>query len=392
MFKKYLLPGVLAFGVYAQDAETKSQEDRIAELEKRIATLEESENSETRKNIDRLFAGLELNLSGTGILQATSGADDDYADSGDEADASYSFDFEITKTFEDGLGTIYIDLEMGNGDGIDGEVPTFSGVNGDATGDESLDASEIWYENTIDKFRFKIGKVDPTGDFDANTIANDETTQFLNGGFINNLAIDFPDNGAAAVVFYEEEEFYIGAGIFDGDGDFDDVFSKIFWITEVGYTVESFNIRAYYWENNSDHDALDGSSTTDENSGFGLSFDAEVSETASVFGRYGMQDEDVAPVEHAISGGVQFSELAKQGDALGFAAGLAIIGDKFEDFGDGSGKPDDAKDEMTFEVYYRYPVSDNIEITPDIQYIMNPAGEGDADDLFVFGIRCQVNF
>ena len=77
-------------------------------------------------------------------------------------------------------------------------------------------------------------------------------------------------------------------------------------------------------------------------------------------------------------------------DVVGLAIGQAILSDDFEDYlKDQSIDPDD---ETHFELYYNFHLSDHISLTPDFQVIDSLGGDKDADTVYVFGIRSQINF
>ena len=46
-------------------------------------------------------------------------------------------------------------------------------------------------------------------------------------------------------------------------------------------------------------------------------------------------------------------------------------------------------DQYTAEVFYRWNATREIALTPDVQYIRNPALNPDADDLWVLGLRAR---
>ena len=62
------------------------------------------------------------------------------------------------------------------------------------------------------------------------------------------------------------------------------------------------------------------------------------------------------------------------------------------------GKPNDSTwgpdldDQHTLEVFYRIQLWKEVAITPDIQYIRNPALNPDDDSLWVFGLRGRLAF
>ena len=44
------------------------------------------------------------------------------------------------------------------------------------------------------------------------------------------------------------------------------------------------------------------------------------------------------------------------------------------------------------EAYYKFKINDNIEISPDIQFVMNPGGLKNESPATIFGLRCRVKF
>jgi hypothetical protein len=49
-------------------------------------------------------------------------------------------------------------------------------------------------------------------------------------------------------------------------------------------------------------------------------------------------------------------------------------------------------DQYTAELFYRLQVAQNVAITPDIQWVINPALNPEGDSIFVFGIRGRLTF
>ena len=52
----------------------------------------------------------------------------------------------------------------------------------------------------------------------------------------------------------------------------------------------------------------------------------------------------------------------------------------------------EAKDQYTSELFYRLNVTAHLELTPSIQFILNPTLNPDATSLFYFGARGRVTF
>ena len=48
--------------------------------------------------------------------------------------------------------------------------------------------------------------------------------------------------------------------------------------------------------------------------------------------------------------------------------------------------------ETTFELAYTYEVNDQLNVTPDIQYLLQPGGTGDIDNALILGVLLYVTF
>jgi porin len=44
------------------------------------------------------------------------------------------------------------------------------------------------------------------------------------------------------------------------------------------------------------------------------------------------------------------------------------------------------------EVYYRLQVAKEFSITPDVQFLINPALHPEEDNVWVFGLRARLSF
>jgi len=142
---------------------------------------------------------------------------------------SGSYDIEMTADLQKLLGfdegSIYMLVEGGwpDAEGIDaGSVGSVFGVNADAIGNDAMLVKELYcrYPLLGDNSTLTIGKIDFTGVFDASAYADDETSQFLNGAFVDNPTIPFPDYGLGVVLSCNPaESWYIMAGAADAQAD-----------------------------------------------------------------------------------------------------------------------------------------------------------------------------
>ncbi len=417
----------------------EAYERKQKELEASVKETEglKKELEEKARAIDSLreaLGNLKISADITVVGQGSINNDENARGEGDVQDGAWSFDLEVESAIGE-HGRAYMLVEGGQGDGVDDEVPTISGFNDDAPGgeDASAEVTEAWYEHELGfgggRVVLTLGKVDLTNYFDANEVANDETEQFLSSGFVNNLAVEWPDdNGPGFRVMYDRDNWYVGIGAADADSDWEDLFDGVFVIGEVGLRLKPFgmegNYRFYVWYNGASHFDVDdvkdfsgGRLRSDEdNYGFGVSFDQRFGEHVVAFLRAGWERGDVVkgeledgelsldgvPIEGALSFGFRLGGglWGREGDELGVAYGVVFVNDDAQRayrevyYTYYRGPEDvDMGEEHHLEVYYKLSLFDGrLEFTPDFQVVVNPDGNRDADTVYVVGTRMQVNF
>jgi porin len=244
------------------------------------------------------------------------------------------------------------------------------------------------------KLNYVVGHIDNTDFMDIYGLINPQTA-FMNFDFATNNTIGIPEQGFGAYgATTITDNFYIIAGLMDARARSDeplqsveDFFSKneYFKHIEVGY-VSSFerryldNIHVVYWE--SDEQSNDNGGVF-EPSGSGWAFSAAhfFKDKYMPFFRYGESD----------GGGGALNEKL-------IAAGLGIYDrDSGELFGVGISRttPSEkqfgpADDQTSAEVFYRFMLSKHLAITPDLQYIKNPALNPNDDSIWIAGIRARL--
>lgn len=342
---------------------------------------------------------LDVVLGLTGILQGA-GVPQETRSEGYAADATFSADLEFLAAVSE-AGTAFLHLEAGNGSGLDAELATLSGLNADADPDANLRLTEAWYEHQWLEGRLKAqaGKIDLTALFDANAFANSETDQFLSGGFVNSLAVEFPaDNSAGAAVVWEAAKILaLAAGAGDADADQEDAFKNSFVIGQIdlhpSWGGRQGHYRAYAWINNQPRARLADPTVTDEkNWGFGASCDQEITDSLGVFFRYGRQRQEVAAAAHAWSAGVQMagSCFGRSKDVVAAGFGAAVLGSDWKRAAQDAGL--DSADEYHAEIYYRAQLNNHLAVTPDVQWVFHPNGEASRPAVWAVGVRTQMWF
>ena len=416
---------------------------QVQELEERLKAYEEKqrqmeEKTKVVESLKEALGNIRISADITMVGQGTVNNDDNNNhehDEGDVQDGAWSFDLEIESRLWKNAKA-YMLIEGGQGDGVDDEVPTISGFNDDAPGTDTAHAeiTEAWFEQDVNigpgTLTFTIGKVDLTNYFDTNEVANDETEQFLSSGFVNNLAVEWPDDNGPGVRFtYDFGRWYVGVGFASADADWEDLFDGVFGIAEVGAKINISGLEGHYrlygWFNTRSHLDVDDIKhikghidDDEENYGIGISLDQEiVKDTLVAFLRAGWENGDAVlgdysdgelsldsvPIKGALSFGFRLSGRlwGRENDELGAAYGVVFVNDDAQEayreyfYSDYYRHPEkvDMEDEHHVEVYYKASFFDgHLEFTPDFQFVVNPNGNGDADTVYVIGTRMQVNF
>lgn len=424
-----------AHGLAAQAA--GGVETRIDEMEKRLERLERSDSEQKvviegiRGHVDTLEGELGMVDYRTARIRAIQERVDAFSIGGDltlvlqgalknrqaggnRAEGSYNANLFITAPAGRN-GNIFFRVNAGQGEGLAGFLPeSFSGPNATIQITEPVfNLFEAWFSTSFaiprtepDRLGLTIGKLDPAGFFDENAVANSETGQFLADVFVNNLALEFGGDesgfGPGAVLTYRFTSAYNKGlnvtgkvGVFEADGDFEGMFNRPFAIAELGVERPYYglmgNYRVYAWVNEERHvDLADPSRDNLSNKGIGVSLDQQVTNDVTLFARIGIQDEDVSQFDRSFSLGLQAvgNPWKRSKDVLGIAYGNTRPSDKFKEL-----SPDvNFGDEHYMEAYYNFWVSENVTVSPDIQYVVNPGGDRGKDDVFIYGVRGHFAF
>jgi len=211
------------------------------------------------------------------------------------------------------------------------------------------------------------------------------------GGFLNfafstgSTTIALPGDAALGVAGATMlgNQFFVIGGVTDMNSDptkpFDNPLGdgKYFKSIELGWTtsheqIYTDNIHLTLWD--ADESKVQGS--TD---GYGFNISA-----SRLFGHWlpfvrgGYSKDAGALNEKSISIGTGYLGLGKEGNTLGVGFNWAEI--------------DGADDQYTTELYYFMKVLPSLEITPDFQWIKNPALNPGRSSLTVVGIRARMAF
>jgi high affinity Mn2+ porin len=410
----------------------KDIEFRTLSMQKQARTIEELE-------------GVTAGVSFTTVAQHARGSAT--TDGSSESQWNYRADVSVTLPGGDignAEGSLFALFRMGQGDGLTRTLPSFAGAN--ATGfhvqgarpddDATVLLAQAWYQLDVplplggfkpqsrQKLSFNFGKMDPFLFFDQNSIADDETTRFLNTAFVHNPLLDAGgDVGVDGFGFtpglrlaYRNETgkpltWGASLGVFGAGGgaQFSNSFEKPFVIAQLETAQKLFggldgNYRAYAWRNNQTSPyANEADSATEKHAGWGVSFDQRIGDATTLFARHGQQTRGKVRFDRAVTVGAEFggSYWNRGADAIGVAYGelrtsnafrndapaLDADGDLSPDFGYTPGRA-----EQVAELYYRIRINARFEISPDFQLIRNPAANNTAANVKVLGLRAQATF
>lgn len=376
------LPLICAFGDDGPKANVTDAAAPTGVDTEELVTIPRAELDAMQEAIEELQASCDApglpfstDLSATLVHQTLTGSDDD----GDHLTASFDLIIEAP-LWEGAVGII--DIEGIGGDGPDAALPTFTGWNYDAgslQSDDGLDRLHV-FEAFIstpvaDDLALTFGKVDLTGFFDANDVANDETSQFLFTSFVNSSAYEVPGPSASAVLSYQPASGYDAhVAVATPDNDGTNPTSDVFATVQFGMYPELFghegSYHAYYWSDGSREDL----------SGFGVSVSQGVTDAVDLFGRAAWQDREETALDamaRAWSFGGQRDGLLVDDDTFGLA------------FGENTSRDAALETESAWELYYRRPMNEHMDASIHVMGVDSAAGASDADAVALV-LRLQI--
>lgn len=261
--------------------------------------------------------------------------------------------------------------------------------------DEGTRITNLYWRQRFSDGRATIvaGMLDVTDFVDVYSLAS-PWTGFFNFAFSTGSAAMFIPNdatlGIAGGTMVTDNIYLIGSlanAYTDPTEPFatlDDFFSEneYFSSVELGWTrghdrIYQDNAHLTLWH-------VDESAAAQTPGGWGVAFNYSASladNTLMPFVRGGYANDGGTLLERSISTGLAVSTMGGR-DQLGMAANWGRP--NADSFGSG------LDDQYTFEIYYRLQLTEQLAITPDIQYLIDPAENPGEDRLWVLGIRARL--
>jgi porin len=264
----------------------------------------------------------------------------------------------------------------------------YLGITGTAFSDYGWGLTNLYWKQRFNQGRisFVAGAVDVTDYLDVYGLIN-PWTSFQNLSFLTNPTIPAPNQGlGAAIGAMATDNIYVIGGLADTNGDptepldwFDTFFSdnEYFYHFEVGWTssqdriyLDNIHLTGWYADNRV---------KAGVESGKGLAFSAAwfVNDTWMPFFRTGYSD----------GGGALLKATASAGIGYYFKESKDLFG-----FGLNWGRPPQSglDDQYTAEIFYRFQLTQNLAITPDVQLIIDPALNPNESSIWIFGLRARL--
>src|SRR3990167_1734467 len=409
--------------------ESDTISEKEPEITARLKALESqavSAQSAARKV--EAFEGITAGLSLTTVAQKPLGAASGSSQLNYRGDAYVSLPLAALGDIEH---RVFAQFRPGQGSGV--SAPSFSSPNSSAfqldgglRPDDSVALlAQAWYQASISlpfggykphskqTLEVNFGKMDPFVFFDQNPVAGDETRQFLNSAFVHNPLLDaggdigVDANGFSpglrlsyANVASKPETWRLSLGVFGAGANgsnYQRSLSSPLVMLQAETEQRMFRglvgtYRIYAWRN-AQASHFDSSLTEPEHhSGWGISADQRVGDGVTLFGRYGHQMQGHVSFDRALTLGadVNGSYWSRGGDSVGLAAGWLKTSQNYRDFTAGTTPAGGA--ERIAELYYRFRINPQFELSPSFQYIGNPAGDGSVEAVKILGLRAQLTY
>lgn len=233
---------------------------------------------------------------------------------------------------------------------------------------------------------FVIGQVDVNDYANVNALAS-PWNAFTNFEFQQQSTFSAPAQGLGAALLWRlDDHWAVMGGIANANGDPSDPVESARKLFDTGETFKHFGVGwSPEWSDRGNQLLQLTAWQVDERteagipSGHGLSFAASAHIDAWLpFFRAGYADGGGRQLDRSVSIGTGY-------EARG-GADLAGIGLNW------GRAPDSSRDQFTMEAFYRWDATDFLQVTPQLQYVVNPINDPGTDDILLLGLRVRVVF
>ena len=302
-------------------------------------------------------------------------------------------------------------------------------------------------ERDISRLTFTLGRLSPTDMFDNNAYAQDGHSQFLNWAMITNLSWDFPADSVGyttgLVVELNQPRWAVRYGFFQvpkmqnaftaddnilmippsgGDGPFFRAWGMATEFERRYADAHSGAIRVLGWVNrantigyreatpllkaNGPGADLSSARAYRRKYGFGLNWEQKITDDVGVFSRLGWNNGQVQGWMYndsnwtaSLGVSVKGTSWRRTSDTFGLAyvvSGASRSNQEFLEAGGSDILEGDGAltygSEKVIEAYYNFAIWKSVHVTPDYEFVDNPAFNRDRGPVSVFGARLHWQF
>ena len=171
-----------------------------------------------------------------------------------------------------------------------------------------------------------------------------------------------------------------------------DDFAEQFYVAELRYALSATHqLKFGLWHDTNTYQHLEDTSKTSGSTGYYLIVQGQQhsinwldSQQLSWYTQLGKADADVSEIEWHIGSGFELQHpFAQPQHALGLGISYVRLSQYIDS---------DSGHETALESYYLWPLSENLALKPDLQYILSPSGSEQLDNAWVFTLRLEINF
>ena len=288
-----------------------------------------------------------------------------------------------------------LQLRMSDGNGLD--FGSISSINAVVPGDDKDFKKPVILQGYYSffghkKISFDIGQMDPYAFFDGNNYSDDESETFLNLAFIHNPLLDVGGDlnpgtygGTPGIHFkYSHNSIFAQLATY-GSGlgaDFEEsihnriTIAQLTWFQEMTEDLKK-SYRLYYWDRKKGID-VDGNSLMPKATGWGLSVDHDINNYFSLLSRFGksLDSSKDESISNAFTAGLNISGslFGRADDNIGIATGSIKM---YED-----------DNERFSEIYYKFFINKNFEISGSVQNL----NMIDSESIDILSVRSKLFF
>ncbi len=313
---------------------------------------------------------------------------------------------------------VLLHLQSNWGAGVNARTGGLFQVNDDADGSIGGHVAQLWYRQHFPEHRasLTLGYLDYQTIVDRNAYANSEDKQFMHQSLDNNPLIPLRIGMGVSLMLKPTSWYSLILGIADGQsvpykGGISGAFHEEDWYTaylENGFQVElpsnagdlPGNYRLGFFYDPGPRKIFRRNETERRTRagdyGVYVSLDQMLvreseddDQGLGVFARFGYRSPETNRMSRFWSAGFSYKGLfpTRDVDVLGFGFSLLRSSHLYRERVD-----DRFKNETVYEAYYAIHVSDQLVVTPDIQYIDNPGADGAISHAIVAGVRLRMSF